>query len=198
MAKKFKAPPLPKKPSTPIAKTDVPCLRVVVGGKPGRTGKTDARSCTVVGENRGAAVDFELGREYRSTSKTVDSVDGKTCGTTVVKSGKDKGKKKIKKCTQPCAGALKRKGCPVQLAFDGGQPFLRFCTTEKQAGFRVDVNTPAEAVKQADAACAVWRRDGYAVPVPPKKGKPQPDRWVGSFEKHFPPGTPLRGSRRSK
>jgi hypothetical protein len=190
-----------KKTSTAKAKLDtsnVPCLRVVVGGKPGKTGQTDAKACAIVGERRGGEGGWDLAREYRSTSKTVDSVDGKNCGETTVKSGKDKGKKKIKKCPKPCAGALKRKGCPVQLAFDKGQPFLRFCTTEKQAGYRVDVNTPAEAVKQANAACAVWRRDGHAVPVPPKKGKPQPDRWVGSFEKHFPPGTPLRGGSRSK
>jgi hypothetical protein len=181
-----------------LDKASVPCLRVVVGGKPGKTGQTDAKACAIVGERRGASGEFDIGRQYAATSKSVDFVDGKTCGNAIVKTGKDKGKKKVRKCPPPCGNALKRTGCPVQLAFDKGQPFLRFCTANKEAGFRVDVNTPAEAVKQANAACAVWRRDGHAVPVPPKKGKPQPDRWVGSFAKHFPPGTPLRGGRGSK
>jgi hypothetical protein len=181
-----------------LAPSSVPCLRVVVGGKPGKTGQTDAQSCAVVGENRGGEGGWDLGREYRSTSKTVDAVDGKNCGTTTVKSGKDKGKVKTKKCPLPCAGALKRKGCPAQLAFDKGQPFLRFCATEKTAGYQVKVNTPAEATRVAKDACDSWRKHGHAVPMPPRKGKPQPDRWVGTFEHHFPAGTPLRGTSSKK
>jgi len=147
-----------KKPSTAknvVNKADVPCLRVVVGGKPGRTGQTDAKSCAIVGESRGAATKFDLGKKYKSTSKTVATP------------GKNK----------PCLGALKRTGCPVQLAFEDGQPFLRFCTVEKKPGFRVDVNTPAEAVAQANAACATWKA-------------------TGKFD--FPTETPLRGNRKRK
>ena len=147
-----------KKPSTAknvVNRADVPCLRVVVGGKPGKTGQTDAKSCAIVGESRGAATKFDLGRKYGSTSKTVATP------------GKNK----------PCLGALKRTGCPVQLAFEDGQPFLRFCTVEKKPGYRVDVATPAEAVKQANAACATWKA-------------------TGKFD--FPESTPLRGRRRGK
>lgn len=147
-----------KKPSTAkgvVKQSDVPCLRVVVGGKPGKTGQSDAKSCAIVGESRGAATKFDLGKKYGSTSKTVATP------------GKNK----------PCLGALKRTGCPVQLAFEDGQPFLRFCTTEKKPGYRIDVATPAEAVKQADAACAVWKA-------------------TGKFE--FPVWTPLRGARKRK
>lgn len=137
-----------------VKQADVPCLRVVVGGKPGKTGQSDAKSCAIVGESRGAATKFDLGRKYKSTSKTVSTP------------GKNK----------PCLGALKRSGCPVQLAFEDGQPFLRFCTIEKKAGYRVNVDTPAEAVKQANAACATWKA-------------------TGKFD--FPAGTPLRGTRKS-
>lgn len=138
-----------------VKQADVPCLRVVVGAKPGKTGQSDAKSCAIVGESRGAATKFDLGRKYKSTSRTVATP------------GKNK----------PCLSALKRSGCPVQLAFDEGQPFLRFCTANKQPGYRVDVNNPAEAVKQADAACATWKA-------------------TGKFE--FPPGTPLRGTGKRK
>ena len=138
-----------------VKQADVPCLRVVVGGKPGKTGQADAQSCAIVGESRGGATKFDLGRKYGSTSKTVATP----------------------KKNKPCLGALKRTGCPVQLAFEDGQPFLRFCTTEKQPGFRVNVNTPGEAVRQANAACAVWKS-------------------TGKFD--FPAGTPTLGKTRSK
>jgi len=147
-----------KKPSTAkgvVSKDDVPCLRVVVGGKPGKTGQTDSKACAIVGESRGGVSKFNLGKKYNSTSKTVATP----------------------KNNKPCLGALKRTGCPVQLAFENGQPFLRFCTTEKQPGYRVNVDNPAEAVAQASAACATWKA----------KGK---------FE--FPPGTPLRGTPKRK
>ncbi len=147
-----------KKPSTAkgaVNKDDVPCLRVVVGGKPGKTGQTDAKSCAIVGESRGGVGKFNLATKYGSTSKSVSTP----------------------KNNKPCLGALKRTGCPVQLAFENGQPFLRFCTTEKQPGYRVDVNTPAEAVEAANAACATWKA-------------------TGKFQ--FPEGTPLRGTRKRK
>lgn len=135
--------------------TDVPCLRVVVGGKTGKTGQADGAACAIVGESRGGVGKFNLGKKYKSTSRTVTNP----------------------KKNKPCLGALKRTGCPVQLAFEDGQPFLRFCTVEKQAGYRVDVNTPAEAVAAANTACATWKA-------------------TGKFE--FPAGTPLRGTRKRK
>lgn len=143
-----------KKKKTATAKSgmtpaNVPCLRVVVGGKPGATGQT-ANSCAIVGESRGGVEKFNLGKKYGSTSRTVATP----------------------KKNKPCLGTKNRKGCPVQLAFEDGQPFLRFCTTEKQAGYRVNVNSPAEATAQANAACATWQA-------------------TGKFD--FPAGTPLRG-----
>jgi hypothetical protein len=140
------------KAAKPDAST-VPCLRVVVGGRQGRSGDVDSRGCAVVGESRGAATKFDLGRKYKSTSRTVATP----------------------KKNKPCLNALKRKGCPVQLAFDEGQPFLRFCTTNSEAGYRVDVTNPAEAVRVANAACGTHAA-------------------TGKFD--FPPETPLRGSRR--
>lgn len=140
-----------KKPQTDPA--SVPCLRVVIGGRPGKTGDADANACAIVGENRGAVTKFDLNRKIGSTSKTVATP------------GKNK----------PCLGSLKRKGCPVQLAFEDGQPFLRFCTIEKKPGHRIDVNSAAEAVSVADAACATWKA-------------------TGKFD--FPSGTPLRGRRK--
>lgn len=132
---------------------NVPCLRVVVGGKTGATGQADAQSCAIVGESRGAIEKFNLGKKYGSTSKTVATP------------GKNK----------PCLGTKNRKGCPVQLAFENGQPFLRFCSVEKKPGYRLDVSSPAEAVKVAEAACATWQA-------------------TGKFD--FPEGTPLRGTRK--
>jgi len=148
MAKKTKTPKAPK----PDAST-VPCLRIVVGGRQGKTGNVDARGCAIVGESRGAATKFDLGRKYKSTSRTVATP----------------------KKNKPCLNALKRKGCPVQLAFDEGQPFLRFCTTNGEAGYRVDVANPAEAVRVANAACGTHAA-------------------TGKFD--FPSGTPLRDGRR--
>jgi hypothetical protein len=176
MAKSQTTTTKPKKIKKPKPDTSsVPCLRVVVGAKSGRTGQVDANACTIVGESRVAVTQFDLNRSFRSTSKSVDSVDGKSCGQYEVKKGKHKGKIKPRPCPKPCAGALKRKGCPVQLAFDKGQPFLRFCTTDKQPGVRVDVDSPMDAVAKANAACGTWAA-------------------TGKFD--FPPDMPLRGRRR--
>ncbi len=147
-----------KRASTKKPKTDptsVPCLRVVIGGKPGKTGNADANACASVGENRGAVTKFVLNRKIGTTSKTVATPEK----------------------NKPCLGSLKRKGCPVQLAFDQGQPFLRFCTTEKKPGLRIDVDSPADAVAKADAACATWKV-------------------TGKFD--LPAGTPVAGRRRRK
>lgn len=122
---------------TPKPTPNVPCVRVVIGGKQGAQGGSQ-NGCTIVGENRGGATKFDLGRQYKATSKSVSTP----------------------KKNKPCLGALNRKGCPVQLAFDKGQPFLRFCTTEKQPGIRLDVNTPAEATQKANEMCERWKSTG--------------------------------------
>jgi hypothetical protein len=124
------------KPKVTRDTASVPCLRVVIGGKQGKTGEVDAKSCAIVGEGRVTASKFDLNRKIGTTSKTVATP----------------------KKNKPCLNALKRAGCPVQLAFDNGQPFLRFCTVNGKPGHRVDVNTPAEAVRKADEACAEWKR----------------------------------------
>ena len=147
-AKKAKRPKAPK-----LDASRVPCLRVIVGGRPGATGQTDANACAIVGESRGGSAKFDIAKKYGSTSKTVATP----------------------KKNKPCLGTKKRKGCPVQLAFENGQPFLRFCATEKKPGYRVDVESPADAVAKAQAACSTWSA----------KGK---------FD--FPSDTPLRGQRR--
>lgn len=117
--------------------SSVPCMRVVIGGKPGARGH-DSAGCAIVGESRGGATKFDLATKYGSTSKTVATP----------------------RTNKPCFGALKRKGCPVQLAFDKGQPFLRFCTSEKKPGLRIDVNSPADAQAKAEAACKSWKETG--------------------------------------
>lgn len=187
--------------TTGMDAAQVPCLRVVVG-KPGQTGKTDNKGCLIVGENRVSPDTWDLRRDYRATSKTVDFIDGKSCGFSVAKSGKNKGKKTKKQCPEPCRDAMKRSGCPVQLAFDQGQPFLRFCRADKKPGYQIKVNDPKKAREVAAEVCASWQTHGHAVPMPPtKKGKARPDRWIGSFEEYFQhvaPGTPLRGYRRRK
>jgi hypothetical protein len=140
-------------------KATVPCLRVDIGAKPGKTGKTDAAGCVIVGESRAGAGRFALKKEYGSTSKSVDYIDGRR-----------------KTAPKPCQGTKKRKTCPVQLVFDQGQPFLRFCRQDNEAGFRVDVNSPEEATKAAKDACSHWATHG-------------------SFDTFFPEGAPLRGLR---
>jgi hypothetical protein len=144
------------------SKATVPCLRVDIGAKPGKTGKTDAEGCAIVGESRVGVGGFSLKKEYGSTSKSVDFIDGRR-----------------KKPPKPCQGTKKRKTCPVQLVFDKGQPFLRFCRKDNEAGFRIDVNSPGEATKQAKAAC---------------------DHWVqhGTFDTFFPENAPLRGARKRR
>ena len=150
-----------KKPSS-TAKP--PCLKVKIGAPRGQSGASEA-GCAVVGTGSFDRKAFNLGKKYKATSKTVDSLDGKFCGT-------NKHGRKVK-CPPPCQGTANRNTCPVQIAFDAGQPFLRFCRGAKQAGYRVDVDSPREALKVADKACAHWKSKG-------------------SFEGFFPSGTKLR------
>lgn len=142
-----------------------PCLKVKIGASKGTHQRTEG-GCATVGTGSFDRKSFNLGKKFGATSKTVDAIDGKYCGT-------DKHGKK-KKCPEPCQAVSKRKTCPVQLVFDRGQPFLRFCRAAKEAGYRVNVESSREAVSVAERACAHWKR-------------------VGSFEGYFPSGTPLRG-----
>src|SRR5690606_10216697 len=128
----------------PPDQPSVPCLRVVIGGKQGASGRADGSGCTIVGENRGGATKFYLGREYGATSRTV-----------------------APKKNKPCLGALKRRGCPVQLAFDNGQPFLGVGTAGQTPGSRIEVNSPAEAQRQAERTCAAWAANGRQFPQRP-------------------------------
>lgn len=144
-----------KKKTTKSDPATVPCMRVVIGGKPGATGAVDKTACRIVGESRGSAGKFDLGRKYKATSKSVSTPNK----------------------NKPCLNALKRKGCPVQLGFDNGQPFLRFCEVNGKPGPTVNVNSPAEAVAAADAACATWE---------------------ATKKFAFPPGTQLKGRRKRK
>lgn len=128
-----------------------PCIRVEIGAKPGGDGKRDAKGCLIVGESRGASTKIDLRKDIKASSKSVLTP----------------------KKNKPCFKTTGRSGCPVQLAFDGGQPFLRFCTEDAKPGYRVNVNTPKEASEQAKKACDIWKS-------------------TGKFD--FTKGTPLKGS----
>jgi hypothetical protein len=126
----------PKRQKATKVKAKLPCVRVMIGGKPGP--RVSDAGCAVVGATHGAVAKFDLGRKYGATSKSVSTPNK----------------------NKPCLGSLNRKGCPVQLAFDNGQPFLRFCTVEKKPGHRIDVASPAEAQAKAAEVCAVWKQTG--------------------------------------
>jgi len=136
---------------------------------------------------KGKRVDFTLRPETKFTAKNVQGGRGETCGTTTVKSGKNKGKVKSKPCPKPCGlikppvdknGKKLTQRCPVQLAYDQGQPFLRFCTKKGMQGYRIDVSSPADAMEKSTKLCGEWEA---------KKKK---------FS--FPKGHPLAGSTSSR
>lgn len=144
---------LPRKREKFVPKGDadsLPCVRVVVGAKPGVAAPSDAKGCVVVGENRVRVEKAELRRDIASTSKSVATP----------------------KKNKPCQAFESRSGCPVQLAFDRGQPFLRFCRAKDSPGYRVDISSAADAVEKSQAACRVWKE-------------------TGSFD--FAPSTPMLG-----
>jgi hypothetical protein len=60
----------------------------------------------------------------------------------------------------PCS--TKRKGCPVQLVFRKGQPFLRFCKKagSGEPGHFVSVPDASEARRLTAEACAAWSASG--------------------------------------
>lgn len=148
----------------------VPCVRVVVGGqghRKAKAGAKDAKGCLLSTSLHGEGVKkIALRKDLQATSKSVLAAEGAYCGTY---------KGKPRKCSPaPCLGTGKRKNCPVQLAFDRGQPFLRFCRAPKKVGFRVNVNSPAEAMKIADEACGYWEKhrsfEGFFTEETPLKG----------------------------
>lgn len=60
---------------------------------------------------------------------------------------------------KPCA--QERKGCPVQLVFQNGQPHLRFCKKagSGKPGHLVPVSSADEAQRLAADACKCWKRN---------------------------------------
>jgi hypothetical protein len=73
----------------------------------------------------------------------------------------------------PCKGSLRRAGCPIQLAFEDGQPFMRLCQQDNKPGPRIDFKTLPELRQKSREICAAWQK-------------------LGKFK--VPKGTPLRGS----
>jgi hypothetical protein len=57
--------------------------------------------------------------------------------------------------TTPCKE--KRRGCPLQLIFKDGQPYLRLCRTRKKPGVVVPVTTPEETFRLSKDLCACWK-----------------------------------------
>lgn len=136
-----------------------PCTIVKIGDTTSRKA-TKADGCLVISSAGVGVGKFAERPGTRFTSQNVRSGRGEKCGTTTVKSGKDKGKVKPKACAKPC-GLIKKGGvtrCPVQLAYDQGQPFLRFCTTKNKQGYRVDVSSPEDALRKAQEICARWEK----------------------------------------
>lgn len=162
--------------------TPPPCLRVKIGAAAGAAGSTDG--CAVYGTGSTTSkYKYALRKELLATTKSVDFVDKKKCGKD--KHGKDKD------CPKPCGswsvtpktnkhGKVTPPRCPIQLAFDAGQPFMRFCRAKGAPGYQVTVNTPAEAQAQALAACAYWAKhksfDGYFAKDTPLRGAKRPAR----------------------
>lgn len=140
----------PRKKVAAGAAEQVPCLKVrVAKGQSVGAGQI-IDGCLVTGARGNYGVSrWELGRDYKATTRNVSDP------------------KKYPPCNQA------RKGCPVQLAFDNGQPLLRFCVGKKQKGHRIDVNTPAEAIAVATEACAPYAPEFTA------EGKPIP--FTGEF-----------------
>lgn len=152
----------------PIVGDKPPCLRVKIGAPAGAAGRADG--CAVAGTGSVTSkYKFDLRKGLKATTKSVDFVDGKKCGV-------DK-KGKVKDCPKPCGswtdqpkankkGELREPRCPIQLAFDQGQPFLRFCRAKGKPGFQQPINSAAEATTAARAACAHWAQhksfDTYA------------------------------------
>jgi hypothetical protein len=159
--------------------TPPPCLRIKIGAAEGAAGTQAGCQVAGTGPNQ-RRYRYDLREKLSATTKSVDFLDKKKCG-------KDK-HGKLKDCPKPCAAwsdqpKTNKKGkvtpprCPIQLAFDAGQPFLRFCRAKGAGGFQVPVNNAAQAQAKAIEACTYWHKHK-------------------SFEGFFPKDTPLRGAKR--
>jgi hypothetical protein len=159
--RKPKAAKAPKQPKaakvhhTIIGEGTVPCVRVGFGAE-AASGPPPA-GCTVVRHLDRPTSKFALRRDYKTTTASV----------------------RTPKANPPCRDSTKRKTCPVQLAYDEGQPFLRFCHTANRKGYRVDVASPADALEKGRAICAKWRTEGGKFTFPegqdlgqPRRGRP--------------------------
>jgi hypothetical protein len=57
------------------------------------------------------------------------------------------------RCGSRIPARLKAGQCGVQLAFEGGQPFIRLCSKGNAKGHRIRVDSPREANELAKEAC---------------------------------------------
>jgi hypothetical protein len=150
-----------------------PCLRVEIGKPNRKLGVKDG--CTVVGATGTGVGKFAARPDYNFTSGNTRGGRGEKCGTTKIKSGKNKGKERPRVCSKPC-GLIKppvdKNGkplvqrCPVQLAYDNSQPFLRLCSVKGQQGYRVNVTSPEDAMTQATQLCKAWAASGKKFDFP--------------------------------
>jgi hypothetical protein len=155
--RKPKVPKAPKQPKAPkvhhtiIGEGTVPCVRVGFGAQAAR-GPAPA-GCTVVQHLARPTSKFALRPEYKTTTASV----------------------RTPKANPPCRDSTKRKTCPVQLAYDEGQPFLRFCHTANRKGYRVDVASPKDALEKGRAICADWAANNRLFEFPEGQALKGPD-----------------------
>jgi len=150
-----KQPKTPSKSAKPakarhiiIGPGTVPCVRVRFGATPGEP----VPGCTTVNYAEKPTSKFALRRDYGTTSATVRTPDD----------------------NPPCRDSTKRKGCPVQLAYDRGQPFLRLCRTANRKGYRINVDSPQDALVQGRKLCAEWKANRKRFKVPKGQALGQP------------------------
>jgi hypothetical protein len=151
-----KQPKTPSKPASPakvqhviVGPGTVPCVRVQFGAMPGKV----VPGCVNVNATARPTSKFALRREYKTTTASV----------------------RTPKDNPPCRDSTKRKNCPVQLAYDEGQPFLRFCHTANRKGYRVDVASPKDALEKGRAICADWAANKRLFKFPEGQALKGPD-----------------------
>lgn len=160
-----------------------PCLRVEIG-KPNRKLGVE-NGCTVVGAKGTGVGKFAARPAFKFTSGNTRGGRGEKCGTTKVKSGKNKGKERPRACSKPCGlikppvdknGKALAQRCPVQLAYDDSQPFLRLCYAKGKQGYRVNVASPEDAMEKATTLCKEWAARGKKFAFPEGQALGQPKR----------------------
>lgn len=70
---------------------------------------------------------------------------------------------------KPCTS--ERKGCPIQLFFDRGKPYIRLCVERKKPGPIVRVKDPTDALRKAMKICKCWEKKGDMRACAPKRAK---------------------------